>query len=334
MNILIVIPDQPEPTGNWVTAGRMAAGLEERGHRVDIRPTPLWSTGALESAIGEIRPEVVLLLHAFRTGAPWLQVEAARHIPFLVLLTGTDVNFGLSDPEQQPVIDRIFSAARGVLVQNRLLLQQVLVARSSVAEKLHYLPPGVRLGEAAYDLRRAAGVPVDRFLFFCPAGLRPVKQLLELVEMFGKVVMERGSAYLVIAGPVLDENYAGRLRALLAGCLYATWIGSIPHEAMASATRSADVVVNNSAAEGLSNALLEADLLGVPILANDIPGNREAVRPEVNGLLYGGEAEFIAMACRLMDKPFSSQRATVVSGNRAGENEISALEKLLGMARD
>jgi glycosyltransferase involved in cell wall biosynthesis len=63
----------------------------------------------------------------------------------------------------------------------------------------------------------------------------------------------------------------------------------------------ADVILNNSVAEGLPNALLEATVLGRPILARDIPGNAAVVRPGVNGLLYRDGPEFLVSVSRLLD---------------------------------
>jgi glycosyltransferase involved in cell wall biosynthesis len=53
--------------------------------------------------------------------------------------------------------------------------------------------------------------------------------------------------------------------------------------------RGADVILNNSRAEGLANALLEAATIGIPILARDIPGNAAVVKENINGLLYQDE---------------------------------------------
>jgi galacturonosyltransferase len=50
--------------------------------------------------------------------------------------------------------------------------------------------------------------------------------------------------------------------------------------------QKADVVVNPSYHEGMSNVLLEAASIGRPLLASDIPGCREIIDHNVNGFLF------------------------------------------------
>jgi len=79
----------------------------------------------------------------------------------------------------------------------------------------------------------------------------------------------------VFAGPALDAPYTERFTAMIARhSAFARWIPQIPPTAMHAAYRSADVVLNASFSEGLSNSLLEAIAAGRPILASDIAGNR------------------------------------------------------------
>jgi hypothetical protein len=56
---------------------------------------------------------------------------------------------------------------------------------------------------------------------------------------------------------------------------------------MCSAYQGADVILNFSLSEGMSNVLLEAKALGKPILASDIPGNRWPVLGDPKDLPAG-----------------------------------------------
>jgi len=107
---------------------------------------------------------------------------------------------------------------------------------------------------------------------------------------------------------------------------------------MRSAYEGADVVLNASSSEGLSNVLLEAKAAGKPILASDIPGNRHPVLGEDGdapaGLLFNlrDHGDFLRKALRLIDDP--ELRHTLGQG---GENQTARLpgseEEGLGLLR-
>lgn len=61
--------------------------------------------------------------------------------------------------------------------------------------------------------------------------------------------------------------------------------GQLVHPDALGVIKTADVFVLNSRYEGLSHTLLEAMGLGVPVVATDIPGNREVVDDDENGRL-------------------------------------------------
>jgi glycosyltransferase involved in cell wall biosynthesis len=76
---------------------------------------------------------------------------------------------------------------------------------------------------------------------------------------------------------------------------------------MRSAYQGADVILNGSSSEGLSNVLLEAKAAGKPILASKIPANRWPVLGDQGdlpaGLLYDLHSpdHFLQQALRLAD---------------------------------
>jgi glycosyltransferase involved in cell wall biosynthesis len=114
--------------------------------------------------------------------------------------------------------------------------------------------------------------------------LHSVKSLETLIDAFRPIVARWPHArlWLVGDGPqrseliqrVADANL--RFNVLLPGSF--DDIESILH--------AADVFVLPSLHEGLSVSLLEAMSAGVPVIASDIPGNREVIEHDRNGLLF------------------------------------------------
>ena len=304
MRIVIIVPQQPQATGNHVTAGRHRDGLRELGHRVEIiEAAPEMPFSA--PAVAAFAPDIVHLLHAYRSGAPWL--ASGLNFPFVVTLTGTDIHQGIADPVQAPVIGAILRRAASVITQNRLTFAQ-LQQESDLGDRLHYLPPGIILGNAPFHLRERLGAAPDDIIFLHPAGIRPVKGNLDLLQLFNPLAAEYPHLRLVFCGPILDADYGERFRTALLSRPWATWLGIVAPAAMPAAMRQADVVLNHSVCEGLPNALLEATVLGRPILARAIAGNAAVVDHGRNGLLYRENAKLERFARALMDEPSLRQQ--------------------------
>lgn len=299
MRILIVVPSQNRISGNWVTARRFRLGLEAHGHRVALLDTPLQPVEFFRQQLLDFSPDVTLLLHAYRSGKPWLIATGDLGLPCVVLLTGTDVNCGLDDPQQSEVIRTLLHRAKYVILQNHLIAARLAASHPELTVNLRILRPGITLGTAPYDLRSTHALAEQKTLFLCPAGIRPVKGSLDLVKKFDQVAAGSPDCHLAFCGPILDEDYGRHFLAAIESRPWSSYLGTIPVDAMANAMRGADVILNNSQTEGISNTLLEAASLGMPILASNIPGNAAVVRHDINGLLYDEEVEFVRFARRL-----------------------------------
>ncbi len=323
MQILIVVPNQDRATGNWVTARRIRDGLESRGHQVFFEEVALDRADLRSLQKAAHHADAALLLHAYRSGRPWLEAGLAGLLPFGVLMTGTDVNFGMDDPSQAEVIKQVLRQAAAIFVQSRQVLGALEKRTPCLVGRLRYLAPGVSLGHSSCDLRENQGLRADEVVFLCPAGIRPVKGVLGLLGLFDRVAVRRRDFRVLFCGPILARSYGRRFEASLAHRPWAGYLGVIPPEAMAAAMREADVILNNSRAEGLSNALMEAAALGVPVLARDIEGNADVIIPGCNGLLYGDVKSFCRHCLELIDSPELRRRlsrpATVPSADSSAE---------------
>lgn len=328
MRILFVVPEQPRTTGNWVTALRHQQGLVSLGHEVRLVGTA-GSAANLERQVEEFAPDLVHLLHAYRSGRPWLGCQQQAIIPSVVSLTGTDLNHGLDSAEQGPKIFEVLEQAAAIIIQNQLTVNSFASAHPAFAACLHHLAPGVSFGDDPYPLRQHHSIPPTNIVFLLPAGIRPVKANLELLQLFDPVVEAAPFCQLLFCGSILDQSYGQRFLKAMKVRPWARYLGEIPAPAMAAALREVDVVLNHSVSEGLPNVLLEAVALGRPILARDIPGNRAAFAPELNGLLYDSSESFVRQALALARNASLRQRLTQpLQKFRTPLDEAAQLEKI------
>jgi len=96
--------------------------------------------------------------------------------------------------------------------------------------------------------------------------------------------------------------------------------------------RGLDVFVHYSRWDAMPNAVLEAMALGLPVVASDIPGNRDAVVHGVTGLLAKSEAELLEHCQQLIDEP-ALRRRLGEAGRRRVQSEFSRERMLSELSR-
>jgi glycosyltransferase involved in cell wall biosynthesis len=146
-------------------------------------------------------------------------------------------------------------------------------------------------------LIRGSGVDLDQYvvspedlsrepLIVLPARLLRDKGILEFAEASALLAARGCIARFAIAGPLDDSNPAALTREEIDDLLArysVSWLGNVKD--VAALYRQASIVCLPSYREGLPKALLEACAAGRAIVTTDVPGCREVVAHEVNGLL-------------------------------------------------
>lgn len=134
------------------------------------------------------RPDVVVAIHALRTGVAAIGCARRLGVRMVLATGGTDVRPGLQDPATARVACEVFTKADVVLVQARNQLDVIAeTCGVEVLSRVHHLPTAVarmepdREGAAAF--RRQVGVDQGEALAVLVAGLRPVKGVLEAIEL-------------------------------------------------------------------------------------------------------------------------------------------------------
>lgn len=131
--------------------------------------------------------------------------------------------------------------------------------------------------------KKELGIPDERFVIGSVGRLTEQKGFIYLLEAFNIALRRNPEIVLLIVGE-------GELRDELQRT--ALQLGISDHLFMLGARTDIDeifncfdIFVNSSLWEGVPTVILECLAAGVPVIATDIPGNREVLSNQVNGIL-------------------------------------------------
>lgn len=356
LRVLILTPTAlPIISGNAITAERWRKALIEKGCYADVFSTEHMDAMSLLERIEHFKPDVLHAHHVSRAGALMLDPrieDRCQRFPLVVSPAGTDIYPREGQTHDwQSTVPRICRKACAIVAQGEWTAQKLSELFPDLKSRIMYVPKSFTwFGDRNFNLRETLGWDHNDVVFFFPAGIRPVKRNLETLTAFQEVHATRPHARLACAGPSLDPEYTAFFQEELGQCIdFARWIHLISHDAMRSAYKSADVVLNASSSEGLSNAILEAIASGRAILASDIPGNRWPVAGKTKaspcGLLFNldNDSDFVKKAIMLIDDAMLRDRLGLAGKERAaswpGPDEeasglIHAYEKAIERKRE
>ncbi|GAW67961.1 glycoside hydrolase [Geoanaerobacter pelophilus] len=298
MRVGIISPNYyAEETGNAVTVRRIERHLKELGCEVKVFATDRMVGEKLQGAVAEFAPDILHAFHAYHGGRMACVLSKVLGIPYLVTFTGTDIYNALCDQRNLELHGALRGASRLVAfhgcVRHRLAKHM-----PSLEERTAIIPQGVDL---PFDCTPLPPAEEGSFTFLLPAGLRPVKNVLFPLEPLAALYAAHPQVRLLLAGPVLDKDYAAQVMEALERYPFARYLGVVGHDLMGDLYRRIDVVLNSSLSEGgMANTVLEAMAYAKPLLVADIEGNRSVVKEHVTGLLYRDAGEFVAKAGELL----------------------------------
>ncbi len=226
-------------------------------------------------------------------------------IPFFVTAHGSDINVYAVKRLIRPQVRWAFGRAAGVIAVSSALQQKIKLL----------------LGERRTSVRVISCAAFDPGLFSsdikdkCRAelGLQGKSRVITFV---GQLVAIKGLAYLIDAWIALKKNRAvdstdvlliigdGPLRdKLMQRCADAQvnqsvrFLGTISQKAVSRWVAASDVLCLPSQNEGTPNVVVEALASGVPVVASNVGGIPDLVKPGVNGyLVRPGEVDELANA--------------------------------------
>ena len=183
-------------------------------------------------------------------------------------------------------------SAHSVVCNSPSLLAEAVALRLAPENKLKLVGKGSshgvdtrRFAPGPCDLRKQVGIEADAPVIGFVGRLTRDKGVPELLEAFERVLNAEPRARMLMVGwfdaseDALDAGLRRRIeshpRIICTGFVHdpAPWY------------RAMDVVVLPTRREGFPNAVLEASASGVPVITTLATGARDAVVPEVTGLL-------------------------------------------------
>ncbi len=139
-------------------------------------------------------------------------------------------------------------------------------------------------------------IPLDRNQARAQLGLPRNRPIIGFVGTFNSNKRPLHVLEAIRNRPDIGAFFLGHPTSQSPGGEQTLFAGSVPHEQVPVWLNSADLFVHASLAEGTSSAIAEAKACGLPVVATDIPGNRELLNPEYSILVDPLDRSMMARA--------------------------------------
>ncbi len=276
MRVCLVTPDSGGArTGNRTTALRWARILRGLSHRV--RVTGEWKGNACD---------LLVALHASRSHGSIARFHRVHpDLPVVLALTGTDLYRDLPRSRQ---------ALRSIAIAHRLVTLHPLAQREiSRAHRSR-----IRVIHQSVAPLRGTALPSRRSFDVCViAHLRSVKDPFR-AAMAARRLPAESQVRVLHAGGALRPGLAARADAEQERNQRYHWLGELPRWKLLRTLARCRLMVIASRMEGGANAVGEAIVAGVPILASRIPGNVGLLGRRYPGYFEVGDTAELARLIR------------------------------------
>lgn len=347
MRLLIATPLYPPESGGPATY----TALLERylpTHDLQVKVVPFGPVRRFPTGIRHLiylktilrhgrHNDLILALDPVSTGLPALLAARILRKPFVVKVVGDFAweqgtqRFGITAPLDKFVHQKLVSlpvtllravqthvakSARAVIVPSAYL-KGIVSAWGVPADKIHIIHNAIELPSEF-----SSSVMLSPSTIVTAGRLVPWKGVRELIEALPLVRAQIPMASLTVIGDG-PERHALEARSQEIAPDAVQFLGAQPHDAALAVMRDASVFVLNSTYEGLSHVLIEALLLGLPIVTTRVGGNVELIVEGKNGLLVSpGDTEQLADAIiRVLGDPVYA--ASLGTGAKAARVQFS-----------
>ena len=320
--------------GNSIFVERLKEGLTNRGYDVAI-----FNATKDDPHLGvKFSPDIV---HSFNASRPYEWMCAFRKnlsVPWIITLTGTDYNTWCNIAEPAAHIKESLISADTLVVFHDEALQSLCTSLPQIGSKIRVIKQGVACLKTDHDtisVREKYSIDQGQTVFLMVSGIRPVKNIGCALEAFCQLEHNTPNIKLLLVGPIIDKEEADRVLELGKQLSCFSYLGELPYPKVRALMKVSNVFLNTSLHEGMSGAMLEAMIEGLPVLASSTTGNRSLVKDNLNGLLFPvNEYQSLAQAAmKLIFEPSLREKMgkaseDLVMQNHSQEKELDHYESI------
>ena len=309
--VMVLAPASTPPAEAHVVAVGRPVRVPYNGSVAPISPTPS-SAGKVRRALLDFRPEIV---HTHEPLVPGTGMFAARFPGAPVVATFH------AYADRALLFSAIAPALRGVW---RRLALRIAVSEAAAAfvsrrfrkDGLRVIPNGAEV--EAFAGAEPAKLPRGRRILFVNR-LDRRKGFPDMLRAFALVAAGHPDVRLVVAGDGKERRALHELPSRLRDRVI--MLGSVPHHLLPPFHAACEVFCAPATGrESFGIVLVEAMAAGLPVVASDIPGYREVVRHDVEGILIkpSDPRELAGAVTRLLEEPDLARRMGEAGRARAG----------------
>lgn len=286
MKISIITPAPPNSRyGNRVTALRWARILRRLGHSVNVK----------QGYNGE-RLDLLIALHALRSHAAVARVHRDHpDIPIVVALTGTDLYCDLQRSKRAQ--QSLELATRIVVLQPKAL--EALRPRWRGKTRVIYQSVEAVTRDAGKSQARPSASAAPRTFDVCVIGhLRAIKDPFRTAMATRMLPVSSRIRVIQVGAAMTPQKELRALAEMRTNPRY-LWLGEQTSAGTRRIVSRSRLSVLSSRLEGGANALGEAIVAGIPVLASRIPGSVGILGDDYPGYFETGATAELA---RLMNR--------------------------------